>query len=93
MLCACRSYVVGALQADRTLPCAPARLRELVAADATSWLTHGPWVLELERAADSRAQAEARALDALAEMAEPPARGPLRQAREQEEEGEEGEEA
>ena len=42
-----RSYVIGALQADSTLPFEMKKLRELVQMDAGSWIRHKEWVWHL----------------------------------------------
>jgi hypothetical protein len=39
------SYVVGALQADSTLPFKISKLRELVQMDGASWVRHREWIL------------------------------------------------
>ena len=39
------SYIVGALQADSTLPFDMRKLRELVQMNGASWIRHREWVL------------------------------------------------
>lgn len=39
------SYVIGALQADSTLPFGMWKLRELVQMDGASWVRHREWIL------------------------------------------------
>lgn len=45
-----RSYVIGALQADTTLPYSMAALKDLVQLEAGSWVRHRDWILRQVKA-------------------------------------------
>jgi len=42
-----RSYVIGALQVDSTLPFEMRRLRKLVQMESGSWERHRAWILKI----------------------------------------------
>lgn len=44
-----RSYVVGAIQADTSLPFNMSKLLELVKMEAGSWSRHRAWLMDTER--------------------------------------------
>jgi hypothetical protein len=50
-----RSYVVGAIQADTSLPFDMSKLLDLVRMEAGSWQRHQTWLVDAERSGRGRA--------------------------------------